>query len=77
VLVARPPTSGFDVRPTPAQRSARRAEQRDVAIDTVQRCTPEAVIVVGVPLGTPDPSGSSRHGGTVTVDGDQQTLWAE
>src|SRR5829696_183987 len=77
VLVARPPTSNFDVRPSPAERSARRAEQRDVAIDTVRRYNPNAVIVVGVPFGHTRPQWILPHGGTVIVDGDQQKLWAD
>ena len=50
VLVARPPTSTFDVRPTPDERAARGAEQREVAIETVHRYNPDAVIVVGCAL---------------------------
>ena len=77
VLVARPPTSGFDVRPTPAERAARRAEQRDVAIGTVQRYNADAVVVVGVPFGHNRPQWILPHGGTVTVDGVRQRLWAD
>lgn len=77
VLVARPPTSGFDIHPTPAERAALRAEQRDVAVDTVQRYNPGAVIVVGVPFGHTRPQWILPHGGTVIVDGDHQRLWAD
>jgi len=77
VLVARPPTSTFDVRPTPDERAARRAEQRDVAIETVHRYNPDAVIVVGVPFGHTRPQWILPYGGEVTVDGASQTLWAD
>ena len=77
VLVARPPTSTFDVRPTPDERAARRAEQRDVAIETVRRYNPDAVIVVGVPFGHTRPQWILPYGGEVTVDGASQTLWAD
>lgn len=77
VVVARPPTSSFQVRPTPQGRAVRRAEQRDVAIETVQRYNPEAVVVVGVPFGHTRPQWILPYGGSVTVDGAEQRLWAD
>ena len=77
VLVARPPTSGFEVRPSASERAARRAEQRDVAVETVRRYHPEAVVVVGVPFGHTRPQWVLPYGGTVTVDGTTQRLWAD
>ena len=77
VLVARPPTSSFEVRPTRDERAARRAEQRDVAIGTVQRYNPDAVIVVGVPFGHTRPQWVLPYGGRVTVDGAAQEVWAD
>ena len=77
VLIARPPTSSFDVQPSPLERAARRAEQRDVAIETVQRYNPNAVIVVGVPFGHTRPQWVLPYGGTVTVDGLAQEIWAD
>jgi muramoyltetrapeptide carboxypeptidase LdcA involved in peptidoglycan recycling len=77
VLVARPPTSSFEVRPTLQERAARRAEQRDEVIGTVQRYNPDAVIVVGVPFGHTRPQWVLPYGGDVTVDGTSQTLWAD
>jgi muramoyltetrapeptide carboxypeptidase LdcA involved in peptidoglycan recycling len=77
VLVARPPTSGFEVRPSPQQRAARRAEQRDVAIETVQTYNSEAVVVVGVPFGHTRPQWILPYGGSVTVDNTTQRLWAD
>jgi muramoyltetrapeptide carboxypeptidase LdcA involved in peptidoglycan recycling len=77
VLVARPPTSSFTVLANPAERAARRAEQRDVAVDTVQRYNPDAAMVVGVPFGHTRPQWILPYGGTITVDGRQQKLWAD
>ena len=77
VLVARPPTSSFEVRPTTQERAARRGEQRDVAIDVVQRYNPDAVVVVGVPFGHTRPQWILPYGGFVTVDGAAQRLWAD
>jgi muramoyltetrapeptide carboxypeptidase LdcA involved in peptidoglycan recycling len=77
VLVARPPTSSFDVNPTPAERAARRAEQRDIAIETVQRYNPQAVVVVGVPFGHTRPQWILPYGGSVTVDSAKQQLWSD
>jgi hypothetical protein len=77
VLVARPPTSSFEVRPSPQERAARRAAQRDVTIETVQRYNPGAVVVVGVPFGHTRPQWILPYGGSVTVDGAEQRLWAD
>lgn len=77
VLVARPPTSSFDVKPTPEQRVARRAEQRDMAVTTIHRYNPEAVVVVGVPFGHTRPQWILPYGGPVTVDGVGKRLWAD
>ncbi len=77
VLVARPPTSTFEVQPTPDERAASRAEQREVAINTVHRYNPDAVIVVGVPFGHTRPQWIVPYGGQMTVDGGSQTLWAD
>jgi len=77
VLVARPPTSSFDVQPSAEQRAARRAEQRAMAIETIQRYNPQAVVVVGVPFGHTRPQWILPYGGTVTVDNTEQRLWAD
>ena len=77
VLVARPPTSDFTVRPNPAERAARRAEQRDAALEIVQRYNPEAVVVVGIPFGHTRPQWILPYGGSLTVDGERQQVWAD
>ena len=77
VLVARPPTSNFDVRRSPDERAARRAGQRDEVITVVRRYNPEAIVVVGVPFGHTRPQWVLPYGGNVTVDGASRTLWAD
>jgi muramoyltetrapeptide carboxypeptidase LdcA involved in peptidoglycan recycling len=77
VLVARPPTSDFTRRPTPAERAALRAEQRDTAISIIGRYNPEAVVCVGVPFGHTRPQWILPYGGEVTVDGVSQEVWAD
>ncbi len=77
VVVARPPTSTFEVRPTSQERAAQRAEQRDVVIETVHRYHPDVPIVVGVPFGHTRPQWILPYGGEVTVDGEARRLWAD
>lgn len=77
VLVARPPTSDFTVRPSAAERAVARAEQRDTAISTVRHYNPDAVIVVGVPFGHTRPQWIVPYGGEITVDGAAQRVWAD
>ena len=77
VLVARPPTSSFERRPSAADRAALRAEQRDAALETVARYHPDAVVVVGVPFGHTRPQWILPYGGEVTVDGTQRRIWAD
>ncbi|WP_353648775.1 S66 peptidase family protein [Nakamurella sp. A5-74] len=77
VVVARPPTSSFEVVRSSAERAAHRAEQRDVAVDIIGRYHPEAVVCVGVPFGHTRPQWVLPHGGTMTVDGARQEIWAD
>jgi len=77
VLLARPPTSSHQVPATPQERSAHRAEQRDVAIETIQRYNADAVVVVGVPFGHTRPQWILPYGGLVTVDGTARRMWAD
>jgi muramoyltetrapeptide carboxypeptidase LdcA involved in peptidoglycan recycling len=63
VVVSRPPTSTHELRPSATERTARRAAQRDVVIDTVHRYHPEAVVVVGVPFGHTRPQWWCRTAG--------------
>ncbi len=77
VLVARPPTSDLTDRPSAQVRAGRRAEQRDVAIETVQRYNPDAVVVVGVPFGHTRPQWILPYGGRMTIDGVAQQVWAD
>lgn len=77
VLVARPPASSFEVRRTSAQRAAHRAAQRDVAVETIGRYNPRAVVCVGVPFGHTRPQWLLPHGGQITVDGARRRVWAD
>ena len=77
VLVGRPPASSFEVHPTAQERAAHRAEQRDVAIEIVHRYNPDAIVVVGVPIGHTRPQWILPYGGAVTVDGEERRLWAD
>jgi muramoyltetrapeptide carboxypeptidase LdcA involved in peptidoglycan recycling len=77
VIVGRPPTSDFTTRPSADQRRAKRDEQRDTAIDVVQRYNPEAVIVVGPPFGHTRPQWIVPYGGFMTVDGTNRQLFAD
>ena len=63
--------------PSPDQRAARRAEQRDVAIATVQRYNPQAVVVVGVPFGHTRPQWILPYGGSLTIDNTTQRMWVD
>jgi muramoyltetrapeptide carboxypeptidase LdcA involved in peptidoglycan recycling len=62
VVVARAPTSSIEqlpsTRPSSQERAALRSAQKDTAIEVIGRYNPDAVIVVGVPFGHTDPSGS-------------------
>ena len=77
VLVARPPASSLGTQPSAAVRAAYRAEQRDVAIEVIDRYNPDAVICVGVPFGHTRPQWLLPYGGQVTVDGSTRVVWAD
>jgi len=77
VVVARPPTSDFAIRPSAGERRANREAQRDTVIDTVHAYNPNAVIVVGPPFGHTRPQWIVPYGGRMTVDGASHQLWAD
>ena len=77
VIVGRPPTSDFTIRLSADQRRAKRDEQRDTAIDIIQRYNPEAVVVVGPPFGHTRPQWIVPYGGSMTVDGANRQLFAD
>lgn len=74
VVVARPPTSDFTVRPAASERRAKRDEQRDTAVEIVTGYNPDAVVVVGPPFGHTRPQWIVPYGGLMTVDGVHQRL---
>ena len=77
VIVARPPTSDFTIRPAADERRARRNAQRDTVIDVVHAYNPQAVIVVGPPFGHTRPQWIVPYGGLMTVDGVSRRLYAD
>lgn len=76
VLVGRPPASSHEMSKTSEQRRAYRHEQRDAAIDVIQRYNPDAVIVVGVPFGHTRPQWILPYGGYMTLDRASQKVFA-
>ncbi|WP_313355218.1 LD-carboxypeptidase [Microbacterium sp.] len=76
VLFARPAVSSFEVLPAAADRSARRAAQREVVLDAVGRYNPDAVVCVGVPFGHTRPQWILPYGGEMTLDGAARTITA-
>jgi muramoyltetrapeptide carboxypeptidase LdcA involved in peptidoglycan recycling len=77
VVVARPPTSDFAVRPTAEERRTRRDEQRDVVMGLVDAYNADAVVVVGLPFGHTRPQWIVPYGGFMTVDGASRRLFAD
>ena len=77
VMVGRPAASSFTRMPDAAARAAHRQAQRDTAIEIVERYNAAAVVCVGVPFGHTRPQWILPYGGTVTVDGASQTVWAD
>ena len=76
VLVARTPSSTFEVRPDAAARADWRAAQRDAVIEALARYNPEVVVCVGVPFGHTRPQWIVPYGGTITLDGAARTVTA-
>ncbi len=77
VLVARPPVSDFEFRPSPDEARALREAQRDAVVETFARYNPGAVVCVGVPFGHTRPQWILPYGGTMTLDGASRTVTAE
>jgi muramoyltetrapeptide carboxypeptidase LdcA involved in peptidoglycan recycling len=73
-LVARPPASNLD-RPRPSLED--RAAHRDVAVETIARYNPQAVVCVGIPFGHTRPQWILPYGGEVTLDGASHAVWAD
>ena len=76
VLVARPPVSEHGHVPDPAERDRRRTAQRDAVLQQITHYNPDAVVVVGLPFGHTRPQWILPYGGTVTLDGEERTIWA-
>lgn len=76
VLFARPAVSSFEVMPTATERSALRAAQRDVVLETLDRYNPDAVVCIGVPFGHTRPQWILPYGGEMTLDGRNRAVTA-
>ena len=76
VCVARPPVSGFDVRPDADERARLRHAQRDAVVEEVARYSPDTVVCVGVPFGHTRPQWIVPYGGLLTLDGATRTVEA-
>lgn len=77
VLVARPPASRTQPRPSAQERAAYRAAHHDVAREMLEHYNPDAVVCVGVPFGHTRPQWILPYGGEITVDGESQRIWAD
>ncbi|MBO9627740.1 MAG: LD-carboxypeptidase [Microbacterium sp.] len=77
VVVARPPVSDFEFRPTPEEAAALRDAQRDAVIETIAQYNPDAVVCVGVPFGHTRPQWILPYGGTMVLDGATRTVTAD
>lgn len=77
VVVARPPVSDFDFRPSSTQAQALRTAQRDAAVTTVLRYNPDAVVCVGLPFGHTRPQWIVPYGGTIVLDGARKKVFAD
>jgi len=77
VLVARAAASSLEDKRSLEKQATHRAEQRDAAIETIQRYNPDAVICVGIPFGHTRPQWILPYGGSMTVDGAARRVWAD
>jgi len=77
VVLARPPVSDFEFRPSADEARSLREAQRDIAIEVVSRYNPDAVICVGVPFGHTRPQWILPYGGGMALDGARRTIAAE
>lgn len=77
ILIARPPASDRTRLSTSEERSAHRAERRDVALEIIEAYNREALVCIGVPFGHTRPQWVLPYGGSITVDGTAQTIAAD
>lgn len=77
VVVGRPPASSRERCPSVEERRTHRAEQRDTAVQALRHYNPDAVVVVGPPFGHTRPQWIVPYGGSMTVDGTDQRLYAD
>lgn len=76
LLWARPPVSDRENPATESESASLRAERRKAVLRAVADYNPSLVVVLDVDFGHTSPQLLLPYGGTVTVDGDQQTITA-
>lgn len=77
VLFARPPVSDFSSRPDDRTRAAMREDRYRAAVRTIRAYNEDAIICCGVPFGHTRPQWIVPYGGTMTVDGGAQRIFAD
>ncbi|KJL33589.1 S66 family peptidase [Microbacterium oxydans] len=77
IVVARPPVSDFEFRPSADDARALREAQRDAVLDVVGRYNPAAVVCIGPPFGHTRPQWIVPYGGSMIVDGAARTVSAQ
>lgn len=76
VLFARPPATSFDYNPPVDQQDAYRQALYEVLETAMERYNPDAVVCCGIPFGHTRPQWVVPYGGEITVDGQNQRVWA-
>lgn len=77
VVLARPATSNHEHVPSAEERAAHRGQLTEAVCEVVTRHNDRAVVVSGVPFGHTRPHWILPFGGRMTIDGEQQRVWAD
>lgn len=76
VVAARAASSNQERRPSADERAQWRADQCEAIVTTLEQYNPGAVVCVGVPFGHTRPQWILPYGGTLTLDGEEQRVFA-
>jgi muramoyltetrapeptide carboxypeptidase LdcA involved in peptidoglycan recycling len=74
VIVGRPKASSRLAPRSDEQRAAYVSEQREAALDTLDRYRPDVLVAFGVDIGHTDPQWVVPYGGRMRVDGPKRTI---
>lgn len=77
LVFARPPATSFTHSPTPEAAAAYRADLTHITHEAMATYGSQAVVCCGVPFGHTRPQWIVPHGGTMTIDGEQQRVFAD